>query len=75
MPDAAGSNSQRSKQVQPTLSVLMLSMHPEEQYAVRVLQAGASDTSPRFGSARIGEAVKKVVSEANISARPSRKTL
>ena len=30
------------KNERPTLPVLMLSMHPEEQYAVRVLRAGAS---------------------------------
>src|SRR5450830_1047189 len=30
------------KSERPTLSVLMLSMHPEEQYAVRAVRAGAS---------------------------------
>jgi len=30
------------KKERPTLPVLMLSMHPEEQYAVRALRAGAS---------------------------------
>src|SRR5674476_563053 len=30
------------KNERPTLPVLMLSMHPEEQYAVRALRAGAS---------------------------------
>src|SRR5665811_1369167 len=30
------------KHERPTLPVLMLSMHPEEQYAVRALRAGAS---------------------------------
>jgi DNA-binding NarL/FixJ family response regulator len=30
------------KSEKPELSVLILSMHPEEQYAVRVLKAGAS---------------------------------
>ncbi|MBI5657626.1 MAG: response regulator transcription factor [Geobacter sp.] len=30
------------KQIKPQLPVLMLSMHPEEQYAVRALKAGAA---------------------------------
>jgi two-component system, NarL family, invasion response regulator UvrY len=39
------------KQNYPTLPVLILSIHPEEQYAIRVLKAGASgylskDTAP-----------------------------
>lgn len=39
------------KQNNPTLPVLILSIHPEEQYAIRVLKAGASgylskDTAP-----------------------------
>lgn len=39
------------KQISPTLPVLILSIHPEEQYAIRVLKAGAAgylskDTAP-----------------------------
>ena len=39
------------KQLNPTLPVLILSIHPEEQYAIRVLKAGAAgylskDTAP-----------------------------
>ena len=30
------------KRLQPSVSVIMLSMHPKDQYAVRVLKAGAS---------------------------------
>ena len=30
------------KQIQPALPILMLSMHSEDQYAIRVLKAGAS---------------------------------
>jgi DNA-binding NarL/FixJ family response regulator len=30
------------RQIRPTLPILMLSMHPEEQYAMRVLKAGAA---------------------------------
>ena len=33
---------QAVKALQPTLPVLILSMHPEEQYALRVLKAGAA---------------------------------
>ncbi len=42
---------QEIKQLYPNLPVLILSIHPEEQYAIRVLKAGASgylkkDTAP-----------------------------
>lgn len=42
---------QEIKQLHPNLPVLILSIHPEEQYAIRVLKAGASgylkkDTAP-----------------------------
>lgn len=33
---------QQIKQIKPKLPVLILSIHPEEQYAIRVLKAGAS---------------------------------
>ncbi len=50
------------KQCQPKLPVLVLSMHSEEQYAVRVLKAGASGyvTKVRAG-AELVMAVKKVL--------------
>lgn len=43
MPGRSGLEAlQQIKQIQPKLPVLILSIHPEEQYAVRVLRAGAS---------------------------------
>jgi two-component system, NarL family, invasion response regulator UvrY len=43
MPGRSGLEAlQQIKQVQPKLPVLILSIHPEEQYALRVLKAGAS---------------------------------
>lgn len=50
------------KQSYPTLPVLILSIHPEEQYAIRVLKAGASgylskDTAPD----ELVNAVKRVM--------------
>ncbi|HOZ78763.1 MAG TPA: response regulator transcription factor [Ferruginibacter sp.] len=50
------------KQNNPTLPVLILSIHPEEQYAIRVLKAGASgylskDTAPD----ELVNAVKRVM--------------
>ena len=47
------------KRERPTLPVLVLSVHPEDQYAVRVLKAGAYGTSPktapRISSSRLFE--------------------
>ena len=43
MPGRSGLDAlQQIKQLQPNLPVLILSIHPEEQYALRVLKAGAS---------------------------------
>lgn len=43
MPGRSGLESlQQIKQYHPKLPVLILSVHPEEQYAIRVLKAGAS---------------------------------
>lgn len=43
MPGRSGLEAlQQIKQLQPKLPVLILSIHPEEQYAIRVLKAGAS---------------------------------
>jgi len=43
MPGRSGLEAlQQIKQIQPKLPVLILSIHPEEQYAVRVLRAGAA---------------------------------
>ncbi len=52
MPGKSGLEAlQEIKQIDPHLPVLILSIHPEEQYAIRVLRAGASgylskDTAP-----------------------------
>jgi len=51
------------KKLRPALPVLMLSMHPEEQYAVRVLQAGASGYITKIRAPHeLVEAVVKVLS-------------
>lgn len=43
MPGRSGLEAlQQIKQIQPKLPVLILSIHPEEQYALRVLRAGAA---------------------------------
>lgn len=43
MPGRSGLDAlQQIKQLQPNLPVLILSIHPEDQYALRVLKAGAS---------------------------------
>lgn len=43
MPGRSGLEAlQQIKQINPALPVLILSIHPEEQYALRVLKAGAS---------------------------------
>lgn len=43
MPGRSGLDALRQiKQISPSLPVLIMSMHPEDQYALRVLKAGAS---------------------------------
>ena len=43
MPGRSGVEAlEQVKQIKPNLPVLMLSMHPEDQYALRVLKAGAA---------------------------------
>jgi DNA-binding NarL/FixJ family response regulator len=43
MPGRSGLEAlQQIKQIQPKLPVLILSIHPEDQYAIRVLKAGAA---------------------------------
>jgi DNA-binding NarL/FixJ family response regulator len=50
------------KQLQPATRVLILSMHPEDQYAVRVLRAGAAGyLTKNTASDLVAEAVKKVL--------------
>jgi two-component system invasion response regulator UvrY len=51
------------KSAQPRLPVLMLSMHPEDQYAVRVLQAGAAGYVTKLGAPQeLVQAIEKVLS-------------
>jgi len=50
------------KQIRPALPVLMLSMHPEEQYALRVLQAGAAGYITKIKAPlEIVKAIKRVL--------------
>jgi len=62
LPDMSGLEVlKQMKGLRPQLSVLILTIHPEEQYAVRVLQAGASgymtkETAPD----ELAAAIKKV---------------
>jgi two-component system invasion response regulator UvrY len=50
------------KELQPATRVLVLSMHPEDQYAVRVLRAGAAGyLTKNTASDLVAEAVKKVL--------------
>src|SRR5262249_53225180 len=47
---------------QPNVAVLVLSMHPEDQYAVRVLKTGAAGfITKNTASDEVGGAVKKVL--------------
>lgn len=63
MPDRSGLEVLKElKKIRPDLPVLVLSIHPEDQYAVRVLKAGASgymnkETAPE----ELIKAVRKVV--------------
>jgi len=53
---------QELKSLSPELPVLMLSMHPEEQYAVRVLRAGASGYLAKGSAAdELADAIRKVL--------------
>jgi DNA-binding NarL/FixJ family response regulator len=50
------------KHAQPNLPVLMLSVHPEEQYAVRVLEAGAAGYLTKLQAPHeLVEAIKQVL--------------
>ena len=63
MPGRSGLDAlQQIKQLQPNLPVLILSIHPEEQYALRVLKAGASGyLSKDMAPDELVNAVKKVM--------------
>src|SRR2546425_764855 len=48
---------------QPDLPILIVSMHPEEQYAVNLLRAGASGFFPKAGEAKdLLDAIRIIVS-------------
>jgi DNA-binding NarL/FixJ family response regulator len=50
------------KELQPEAKVLVLTMHPEDQYAVRVLKAGASGyLTKETASDEVANAVKKIL--------------
>jgi DNA-binding NarL/FixJ family response regulator len=50
------------KELQPEAKILILTMHPEEQYAVRVLKAGASGYLTKdSASGEVAIAVKKIL--------------
>src|SRR5436305_12029757 len=50
------------KELQPATRVLILSMHPEDQYAVRVLRAGAAGyLTKNTASDLVADAVRKVL--------------
>jgi two-component system, NarL family, invasion response regulator UvrY len=64
LPDRSGLEALKDvKAMRPSLPVLILSMHPEDQYAVRVLKAGASGYVTKESAAdELVKALKKVVS-------------
>lgn len=63
MPGRSGLDILRDiKLAQPLLPVLILSMHPEDQFAVRVLKAGASGFIPKESAPEeLIKAIRKVV--------------
>jgi DNA-binding NarL/FixJ family response regulator len=51
-----------ARQIAPNLPVLILSMHPEEQFAVRTLRAGAAGyVTKKTASHEIADAVRRVL--------------
>jgi two-component system invasion response regulator UvrY len=63
LPDRSGLEALKDlKAMRPTLPVLILSMHPEDQYAMRVLKAGAAGYMNKdSASEELVNAVRKVV--------------
>jgi len=63
LPDRSGLEALKDvKAMRPELPVLILSMHPEDQYAVRVLKAGASGYVTKESAAdELAKALRKVV--------------
>jgi two-component system invasion response regulator UvrY len=64
LPDRSGLDVLKDlRQAQPRLPVLVLSIHPEEQFAVRVLRSGAAGYLTKKAAARdLVTAVRKVLS-------------
>jgi two-component system invasion response regulator UvrY len=64
LPDRSGLEVLKElRRLQPRMPILVLSMHPEEQYAVRVLRAGAAGYMTKKAAARdLVTAVRKVLS-------------
>jgi DNA-binding NarL/FixJ family response regulator len=64
------------KRIRPSLPVLFLSMHPEEQYAVRVLKAGASGYITKVRAASdLVIAFKKIMAGGKYISGPVAETL
>lgn len=63
MPDRSGLDVLKElKSIRPQLPVLVLSMHPEDQYAVRVLKAGAAGyVTKESAPEELAKAVRKVI--------------
>jgi two-component system, NarL family, invasion response regulator UvrY len=63
MPGRSGLDAlQQIKQIKPNIPVLILSIHPEDQYAIRVLKAGASGyLSKDMAPDELVNAVQKVM--------------
>ncbi len=63
MPDRSGLDVLGElKRMRPKLSVLVLSVHPEEQYAIRTLKSGADGyITKRSAPAELVKAVRKVI--------------
>jgi two-component system, NarL family, invasion response regulator UvrY len=63
LPDRSGLEALKDvKAIEPDLPVLILSMHPEDQYALRVLKAGAAGYMNKdSASEELANAVRKVV--------------
>src|SRR5262244_1026222 len=62
LPDGSGIDLLRQiRPHKPELPILILSMHPEEQYAVNLLRAGANGFFPKAGEAKdLLEAIRTV---------------
>ena len=67
MPDRSGMDTLKQlKKEKPRLAVLMLSMHPEEHYAMRALKAGASGyLTKQSAPALLVTAIRRSRADAN----------